>query len=275
MSHEITSQTIVDSAALDLARRLEQSISLGPTPPEVEDFTCGPFRVVLANYTADPSRNYALPITSLAATEVTEDTVRALCQAFTTRGRLPRVEFVAELWPTLPPLLEAAGLLVEEREPLMACPAERFAPLMAPGVAVRALTGDDPDETLATYISIHEDTPEGEHFQPPADAIARLRRQIEGGRGWHALATLDGQPAGTGRCEIVGDDLGEVGGIVTNPQLRRRGVAATVTSFVVGQYFAQGGTLAWLSAANETARRVYARLGFQAIGTLLAYQTPA
>jgi predicted GNAT family acetyltransferase len=57
--------------------------------------------------------------------------------------------------------------------------------------------------------------------------------------------------------------------------MRRRGVAATVTSFVVGQYLAQGGTLAWLSAANETARRVYARLGFQAIGTQVAYQASA
>jgi predicted GNAT family acetyltransferase len=61
---------------------------------------------------------------------------------------------------------------------------------------------------------------------------------------------LDGQPAGTGRCEASYGGLGKIAGVATVPEVRRQGVAGTLTSFPVERHFSSGGSVAWLSAAN-------------------------
>jgi ribosomal protein S18 acetylase RimI-like enzyme len=187
-------------------------------------------------------------------------------------------------------VLERAGLVLVGREPLMACAPADFKPAAAAGVAVRALHTHDPDADLAAYLAIRDEDDEGleQPGQTPRDEeIVRLRQSIAAGVGWFALATLDGEPAGTGHCQTSAnasgeasgngsaDGLGELTAIVTLRALRRRGVAATVTSFLVRQHFAAGGMLAWLSAANDGARSVYARVGFRALGSLLNYEEPA
>ncbi len=91
---------------------------------------------------------------------------------------------------------------------------------------------------------------------------------------YDAVYRSDGTPAGTGRCLPLGDGLGEITAIVTLAALRRRGVAATLTSFLVRDHFNAGGTLAWLNAADARAQAVYHRVGFRDLDTLLNYMDP-
>jgi predicted GNAT family acetyltransferase len=244
-------------------------VSLGPAA-WAEILTSGPFRIFLDPHTDDPELNYAMPVTPLGSGGDLLATVRELRGVFTGRGRRVRVEFTEELWQGLAGALAREGLCVEGEEPVMACTPAELQPVAAPGVSVRTLTTVDPDADLATFLTIRDE----EERVPGADELARLRGAIARGQGWYVLASLNGQPAGTGRLQISPEGLGEITAIVTRADLRRRGIAATVTSSLVQRYVAQGGTLAWLTAANPTAQSVYARIGFRMLGTLANYEEP-
>jgi ribosomal protein S18 acetylase RimI-like enzyme len=264
-SHEIA------TADMALAQRLEQSVSLGPAP-WAETVNSGPFRAYFARHTRYPELNYAMPVASLGSAAELGVSLRELRGLFAERGCRLRLEFVGELWPELAAALDGAGLTLEGDEPLMACAPDGFQPITAPGVSIRPLAADPSDADLAAFLTIR-DSEWGPGGPPPsAEAVAQLRAMIGGGAGTFALATLDGEPAGTGRCQSSDGELGEITAIVTRPALRRRGVAATVTTFLVREHFAAGGALAWLSAANPAAQSVYTRLGFRAIGSLLNYE---
>ena len=129
---------------IELARKLEQSISLAPMPTGtgVESVNCGTFRAWFTSYTDNPQLNYAMPValTDPAALGADVDALRAL---FAARARKVRVEFVEELWPALADALQRAGLHLQAREPLMACMKSEFAPVAAPGVSVRLLSADE------------------------------------------------------------------------------------------------------------------------------------
>jgi ribosomal protein S18 acetylase RimI-like enzyme len=260
-------QRITDTDTLELARRLEESVSLASAPGG-DAVRCGPFRAFFDPHTAHNELNYAMPVAPLGSPGEIDTAIADLRRLFRERGRRLRVEFVAELWPQLPAALERAGLTLENDEPLMACTPASFAPQAALGVEVRALGPEDGDADLAAYLHIRDET----NTRPAPEEIARLREQIGQGNGWFALATLGGEPAGTGRGLVADGGLGELVAIVTRRDLRRRGVAGTVVSFLVRRHFAAGGTLAWLSAANGGAQSVYARVGFRSIGSLLNYE---
>jgi ribosomal protein S18 acetylase RimI-like enzyme len=260
----------VDDAALALARRLEQSVSMGTPPPGIEVVSVGPFRAFFAPHNAMPELNYAMPVAPLGAADSAAAAVRTLRRTFADRGRALRFEFCQALWPDLPGILEQAGLHLTSAEPLLYCAPDDLIQVRAPGVTVRLLSPTDPDADLATYFMIRDEIA----GPPPAADIARLREALRVGRGYFALAALDGVPAGTGRCLPLGDGLGEITAIVTVEALRRRGVAATLTSFLVRHHFDAGGTLAWLNAADARAQAVYHRIGFRDLDTLLNYMDP-
>jgi ribosomal protein S18 acetylase RimI-like enzyme len=256
---------------VDLARRLEQSISLAPMPTasDVESFVCGPFRTWLMSYTDNHELNYAMPVAPTDQ-EMLGSALDVLRAEFAVRRRVLRIEFVEELWPGLADALLRAGLHEAAREPLMACAKSRFTPVTAPGVSVTALAVDDGDADLAAFAAIREG--QSMSRSPSGRAIAALRETLRAGSEVCALAHVDGRPAAAGRCILQSDELGEITSIVTLPQFRRRGVGATLVSYLIRQLIEAGGSIAWLNAANEQAVSVYARLGFRAIGSLLSYE---
>ena len=263
----------VETADIELARRLEQSISLAPMQAhEAETAVCGPFRAFFAPHTDNPQLNYAMPVAPMVAAREFEVSIESLRAEFAERGRTLRFEFVEELWPGLGIALERTGLHLEAREPLMACSANEFIPSLVSDFEVRALRAEDTDVELATFLTIRDAWPADVPRTLSAKAIARLREALLLSRGRFALATIAGQPAGTGRCIFQAAGLGEITAIVTSPEMRRRGVAAAVVSFLLNELFDNGGSIAWLNAANEQARSVYARLGFRGIGSLLNYE---
>jgi GNAT superfamily N-acetyltransferase len=80
-----------------------------------------------------------------------------------------------------------------------------------------------------------------------------------------ALATLDADPIGTGLAVRTDDRAGPalyVAGVAVAAGARRRGVGAAISSWLVAGGLEAGARLAHLHADNETAARVYARLGF-------------
>jgi ribosomal protein S18 acetylase RimI-like enzyme len=150
---------------------------------------------------------------------------------------------------------------------IMALPAERFRPAAAaPGVAVRAAGAADLEAVLAVDTAGFE-----------ADAAVErpwLAPHLTAAPVTTALATLDGEPAGTGYT-IRTDDLGGpalyVAGVAVLPAARRRGVAGALSSWLLARGFADGVRLAHLHADTDDAARVYARLGFADTAGLEVY----
>ena len=235
---------------------------------------CRPFRALLDPTTDMIWINYAVPVGAIDDAESTIAALAELRRAFAQHQRRPRFEFNALPWPALPSLLESAGFQIQERHPLMVCTPGSFRRFAAPGLAVRFLGGDDPAPTLAAAMALQSESFGGPAELPPADEVERLRAQLRAGTLCYAFATLDGMTAGAGSTAPIAG-VAELTGVATSPALRRRGVAATLTSFLAEQLFAAGGTLAWLSAGDAAAQAVYERVGFVVADTRLNYIEPA
>jgi predicted GNAT family acetyltransferase len=60
--------------------------------------------------------------------------------------------------------------------------------------------------------------------------------------------------------------------MATLPEARRRGVAATLTTFMAQDRFGAGDTLVWLTAQTPPAKALYQKLGFRLIGERCYYR---
>ena len=78
----------------------------------------GPFLATFSPHSANPYLNYAIPDDSAAPCLAD---VNALIAAYSGRGRIPRLEYVAKLAPAVEEALISAGFTVEGRLPLMIC----------------------------------------------------------------------------------------------------------------------------------------------------------
>lgn len=215
--------------------------------------------------------NYAVPVEPLETKTEIIEVVSELREVFRERDRILRVEFTEALWSTLPTALEAAGLRLEVSYPMMLCTPADFQPFLAQAVQVQLLTADDKSNTLATYLSVRHQGFDYEPAEPPTvKEIAELREQLQTGSRHFALAYLDSIPAGVGYTRSL-SGVCELIGVVTLPALRRRGVAATLSSFLVKDHFEAGGDLVWLAAKDGIARSTYERIGFRSVSSRLNY----
>ena len=92
-----------------------------------------------------------------------------------------------------------------------------------------------------------------------------------------ALASLDGEPVGTGysmRSDGAAGPCLLLAGVAVLDGARKRGIAATLSSWLLARGFAAGAGLAHLQADTESAARVYRRLGFADAGALDVYADP-
>jgi len=141
---------------------------------------------------------------------------------------------------------------------LMALEPPAFRPAPAtPGVAVREASPDDLDAIIAVDAAAFAADPAVERrwLGPHLSAQAVTT----------ALATLDGEPAGTGytvRTDGRAGPAAYLAGVAVLNKARRRGVAAALSSWLLARGLADGARLAHLHADTDAAARVYARLGF-------------
>ncbi|MFL6077600.1 MAG: GNAT family N-acetyltransferase [Mycobacteriales bacterium] len=187
-------------------------------------------------------------------------------------------EWVHEVTPSLAGAARATGLHVHEH-PLMVLDA--FRPVAPPdGVAVRVLDADSPDLVAARAVAdvgfSAPGTAAGEPGTverdraaaaiPPAQ-VEHVRDRIRRGLLVSAVAGRDGTgPLCVGSYQAV-DLVAEIVGVATLPAARRGGLAAAVTSAVVGDAFGRGVQTVFLSAGDEDVARMYRRLGFVRVGT--------
>jgi ribosomal protein S18 acetylase RimI-like enzyme len=179
------------------------------------------------------------------------------------------IEYNDALFPKVGAWLEATGFSLDRRDPLMACRPERFAPVVAPPVRLQRLTLDSDSADLQAFQAIRwTNGGDRDHAVPQ---IGDLRKELASSRSLYLLAWLDDKPAGTGVLHSL-KGSGELVGIVTRGDKRRRGVAATVTSHLVARHFSTGGDFAFLDAANEGAVKLYERIGFKTFGMNSVYR---
>lgn len=233
---------------------------------QFEEVAAGPFRAFLHPTSDNPWFSYVVPVDSWADDVIVERSVVMLRALFRSRGRKLRFELLEARWPSLPNLLQNAGLHVEERHPLMVCTPDMLAARQAPGVAVRFITEVD---DLDAYQSLKSHAFGGIPRPASPERVAQARADLRNGLRY-ALATLDGEAAGVGGYYPAGA-ICEVIGVATLPSMRRRGVAATVTSFLTRAHFDDGGDLAWLTAGDSRAESVYHQLGYRTVTAALHY----
>lgn len=215
---------------------------------------------------ADPFyRNVAIPTGPACGRR---EAIAAMAGLFEAHGRIPRLEFFAELWPGLAAALEAEGFALERRSPALVLDAAR-AP--APAKAPRLLGPDTPYERLRAFLAAAAAA-----FGEAAMALApgeleRFARGLrEGTIAAAALLTPAGEPV-SGASLIRNGRVAELVGVWTMPPWRRRGLARAACASLLARFFATSGEIAWLSAGDAASEALYRSLGFLPCGTQLNY----
>lgn len=255
-------------ATLSRLRQLQSSVTEAPRP-DTETFEVGPFRAWISATQSLIWLNYAIPIAEWRSEREVSEAIAVLRHEFAERRRILRFEFFDESWPGLPSILDAAGLAVQAVQPLMICTPEDLRPFQASDVRVHLLTPDD-REGIATFLSVQIEGFGEDLGRVSKERVAQMARDIRESGLRAALATLADQPAGTGAITAY-RGVGELVGVTTVPSLRRHGVASTLSAYLTYDHFARGNDLAWLSAADQIAQAVYARIGYRLAGRQLNY----
>ncbi len=216
----------------------------------------------------DPLRylNYAIP-DEPAGGDLGEP-LAWLREAFRSRGRIARFEYVQGFAPELAASLKTAGFEVELNAPLMTCPAgELVDPPAVPGLTVVS-AADDPRAAITV----------GSRAFGAADAPEATEEDVEGwlGRrsatlGVSLLGLLDGEPVAIASATPPLDGLSEVAGVGVIEHARTRGIGAAMTAAAARGAAARGAELLFLSPGSDGAQSVYTRVGFQPAETSLYY----
>jgi GNAT superfamily N-acetyltransferase len=144
------------------------------------------------------------------------------------------------------------------RRRVMAVPREAFRPASAvPGLSLRRAGPADLAEVLSIDSTVFE--------LDPTDNTRWLEPLLHADAADVALATLDGDPAGTAytlRSDGAGGPALYLAGVGVLAAARRRGVGAALSSWLLERGFAAGAELAHLNPDDDAAARLYARLGF-------------
>lgn len=196
--------------------------------------------------------------------------VAQMKDAFRARGKRPRLEFVADLHPTLAAALEVAGIRREMRAPLMALDLSALPPDPQLNAAVEyvALSPDD-DAFLRRFLMRQSVAFGGEAGEGALDWLPALMEGLRRGAVLGAALQREDRLL-AGAVIMIGAGIGELAGVWTDPHHRRQGLAFALCHRLLQDYAAAGYALCWLSAA-EGAQRLYQKLGFVDVGVQLNY----
>lgn len=174
-------------------------------------------------------------------------------QAFGAEGRWLSAELVDEANPGLADALEANGMTIVSRLPLLVVePADLAVPEIPAGVTVKVVESEA-DQKLADAVS-------SAAYEMPGAGFAFKPDPADGGA---VLVYADDVPVATAAWTAVADEVSEVAGVGTAHSHRRRGFGGLATAYATLKAFELGGaTLAWLTPGDDGADRVYRRLGY-------------
>ncbi len=234
-----------------------------------EVLTIGPFRVAMSQDKEATSMSW---VTLVEGSTSEDETLKAMpkLKAALKKHKAPlEIEYNEAVFPKVGAWLESAGMKLARKDPLMACHPESFKPFVAPEVHLTQLRSTAIAAELEAFQQIRWTN--GGDVKRPVPPIDQLRAALAVPDSVFLLAWLDWEAAGTGLSHST-KGAAEVVGVVTENKLRRRGVAATVTSELVRRHFDGGGDFVFLDAASEEATKLYEKLGFSRFGANLVYQ---
>ncbi|MEZ4730950.1 MAG: GNAT family N-acetyltransferase [Caldilineaceae bacterium] len=219
-----------------------------------------------------PWSNYAIPDAPVAGDLMAPLTT--FVDAFRTRDRLPRFEFIAEFAPQLAPALAAYGFVEEMRALLMVCTPATYQPVaLIPDVTVVELTDAAPLAAIQEFLTVQRRSFGNEDATTvSATEAQQFRDRFRTTRLF--AAAVDGALVSAACLQPPYEGVTEIAGIATLRLYRRQGIGTLVTAAAVQAAFAQGLEAVFLTAGSAEAGRVYERVGFQTIGSGLAYSLP-
>lgn len=199
--------------------------------------------------------------------------VEQLLDAFHQHRKRERLEFIADLHPGLAPALEAAGLQCEMRAPLMALDVVNLPPTPSDHAGARYVTLEPGGEgQLRDFLLRQGLAFSGTMSEGSLDWLPGLQKGLREGTIMAAALEQSGMPV-TGAVIVIGAGIGELAGVWTDPDYRRRGLAFALCHRLLSHYAAAGYTFCWLSS-SEDGLGLYERLGFEQVGTQLNYGAP-
>jgi ribosomal protein S18 acetylase RimI-like enzyme len=223
---------------------------------------------------------YARP--SLGVTQLGVEDVELVRSRQRALGVPETFEWVAETTPHMHAAVLAAGLAVAEY-PLMVLDEQVRTAARVSGLEIRLATLEDDFALLGAVAPLAFGAP-GTAIGPAGiDALralasradpARLafnRERMRLGHTVMAAGFVDGVPVGVGVHQPVGV-VTEVAGVGVLPAFRRSGIATALTNLLVADALERGIQTVFLSAGDDTIARVYARIGFERVGTACAVE---
>jgi hypothetical protein len=110
----------------------------------------GGFRLLLDAVDDFPGVNWAAPM----ARDTRAFDVNAMIAAFQSHKRVPALEFIKEVHPGVPALLEAVGFRSMDHQDVMLVHAGNFSNLKNPNVRLQFLEVDTPDDVFQACLSV-------------------------------------------------------------------------------------------------------------------------
>jgi GNAT superfamily N-acetyltransferase len=208
----------------------------------------------------------------LTAAEVPDDEaallndIAALNACFASRDRMPRLEVVHTQSAVLISLLKQQGWQVEGEYIVYGCqPGASTAVEACAGIRTVEVPDDSPLSAMQAMMQIGERAFENPDAHLP-NVDAALAAQLRWRGMPKVLAYIDGEPVGSGMLTLPVDGCSELAGICTLEDYRCRGVATQVVAHLIRIAHEREITLAYLTAADEAAARIYVRAGFAPTG---------
>jgi GNAT superfamily N-acetyltransferase len=197
-----------------------------------------------------------------------------LVDAYTDRGRTPRLEYLPALAPAVEPALLAAGFTVEARLPMMVCRPSDAVPQPVPADIALGVPESRADWTALARTQRAAFGDPGDEPEPDGDDTGE---PPDGGGGLVVIArdTGTGEVVGGGMGTVVVSGTTELVGLATAEAYRGRGIAAAVTWELSRLADRAGVTTAFLTPGGGVAERVYARVGYHPVGEMLHISKPA
>lgn len=246
--------------------QLRAAVRLSHNAIAVPPFTC------FFNPDSDATfANYAIPDAPVGAGADVAAALQEVAHCFQARRRRPRFEYLEACTPNLAPVLEQQGYQCEMRSLLMVCTRKTLTPPPRPiGFTIEPLTAATPIDVVQDLMTIQArsfgdpDAPRttAEEAQQFLTRFAALQL---------FLARLNGVAVSAASLTAPYAGIAELAGVATSPAFRRRGFAAALTCAVTQAAFTQGIDQVFLTAASVEAGHAYARAGFMACGSGLAY----
>jgi ribosomal protein S18 acetylase RimI-like enzyme len=232
------------------------------TAARTED--CGPFTLFVGT---GAWRYYARPRLGLEG-EVTVEDVGAVRARQRGLGVPEQLEWQVELTPSLREACERTGLQVHSHDLMVL----RTAPPSLPGPDAAVVRVLGPEDDLGAALAA-QSRGFGGDGQVEAGAASFLRERVSDGLSVVVAAEVDGRTVSAGVHQPLGD-VSEIVGVATEPEHRGRGLASAVTAELVQHALAHGVRTVFLTAADPAVARLYARLGFERVGTGAVAEPP-